>query len=514
MKTFTKLLLLLFISSFAVELHAQNLQSPAEFLGYELGDKFTRHHRIVDYFEHVAEANGNVSLMPYGTTNEGRPLMVAYVSSAENMAKLETIREDNLKRAGIIDGTPSTNVAIVWLSYNVHGNEASSSEATMQTLYAFANKSNAETQKWLENTVVIIDPCINPDGRDRYAQFINQYGNKSPDVSPDAREHNEPWPGGRVNHYLFDLNRDWAWQSQVESKQRMKLYNQWLPHVHVDFHEQGINSPYYFAPAAEPYHKSITGWQREFQHMIGKNHAKYFDNEGWLYFTKEVFDLLYPSYGDTYPMFNGAIGMTYEQAGHSRGGVQVLIENGDTLKLSDRIAHHYTTGLSTVEVASVNKDRLVNEFSGFFRTGANNTAYKSFIIKKGNNPDRIAALLEVLDNQGITYGTLSGGKRITGFDYQQNRSVQYTPQSGDVLVSTSQPKGLFASVLLEPRTVVPDSVTYDITAWSLPYLYGLDAVATTSALSAGAYSGGTARITAQLPAGAYAYVSATTLWKT
>ena len=196
----------------------------------------------------------------------------------------------------MLEGSPTaTDVAIVWLSYNVHGNEASSTEAAMLTLY----KLLTERKDLLENTVVIIDPCINPDGRDRYVNWYNETASQPYDIDRQASEHNEPWPGGRPNHYLFDLNRDWAWATQVETQTRLIAYNKWMPHIHVDFHEQGINEPYYFAPAAEPFHEIISDWQRDFQTEIGKNHAKYFDAEGWLFFTRESFDLLYPSYGDT-----------------------------------------------------------------------------------------------------------------------------------------------------------------------------------------------------------------------
>src|SRR5206468_1412364 len=156
-------------------------------------------------------------------------------------------------------------------------------------------------------------------------------------------------------HYNFDLNRDWAWQTQKETQGRMSKYNDWLPQVHVDFHEQSFNDPYYFAPAAQPYHEVITSWQRDFQTQIGKNNAKYFDQNGWLYFTKEIFDLFYPSYGDTYPCYNGSIGMTYEQGGGSAGGLGALNDEGDTLTLVDRAMHHYTTSLSTIEISSLNE---------------------------------------------------------------------------------------------------------------------------------------------------------------
>ena len=269
----------------------------------------------------------------------------------------------------------------------------------MKTIYDLVDPSNTKTQAWLKNTVVIIDPCINPDGRDRYANFYNQYGNSPANSNGDSKEHHEPWPGGRANHYLFDLNRDWAWQTQTESQARLKLYNQWMPHVHVDFHEQSYRNPYYFAPAAEPLHEVITKWQREFETMIGKNNAKYFDQEGWLYFTKENFDLFYPSYGDSYPTFNGAIGMTYEQAGGGYGGLTVLTPEGDPLTLKDRLTHHYTTGLSTVEITSQNATRVVDEFAKYFQEGMNNPAspYKTFVIKGDNNPDKIKTLTTWFD---------------------------------------------------------------------------------------------------------------------
>jgi hypothetical protein len=348
-KLFTALFITCFSFSFSI---AQTLQSPDDFLGYELGTQFSRHHQVVDYFKYVeSQLPNQVKLETYGKTNERRPLMVAYVSSEENLKNIEAIRQNNLKNAGIINGTASGNdIAIVWLSYNVHGNEASSTEASMKTIYTLLTQN----QEWLKNTLVIIDPCINPDGRDRYANWFNETASKPYDIDQQASEHNEPWPGGRVNHYLFDLNRDWAWATQIESASRLKLYNKWLPQIHVDFHEQGINQPYYFAPAAEPFHEIISDWQRDFQTQIGKNHAKYFDAKGWLYFTRERFDLFYPSYGDTYPTYMGAIGMTYEQAGHGRGGLGVLNDEGDVLTLVDRIAHHTTTGLSTVEIASKN----------------------------------------------------------------------------------------------------------------------------------------------------------------
>jgi len=476
---------------------AQQLQSPSDFLGYELGTQFSRHHQVVDYFKHVeAQLPNQVKMEKYGETYERRPLYVTYISSEENLRNLDAIRENNLKNAGILNGTSTTSdIAIVWLSYNVHGNEASSTEASMKTLYSLLTQK----QEWLKNTVVIIDPCINPDGRDRYANWFNETSSKPFDVDPQSSEHAEPWPGGRPNHYLFDLNRDWAWASQIESQSRLKIYNKWLPHIHVDFHEQGINNPYYFAPAAEPFHEIISDWQRDFQTQIGKNHAKYFDAKGWLYFTRESFDLLYPSYGDTYPTYMGAIGMTYEQAGHSRGGLGVLTREGHILTLVDRIAHHTTTGLSTVEISSRNASKLNTEFKKFFDNSA--LKYKSYVLQ--GESDKMEALKSLLDKHEISYGN-APNKKVSGFKYSTNGSGSIIATSKDLVISTDQPKGKMVKALFEPDAMLSDSLTYDITAWSLPHAYGLNAIASTSLIST---SGTTQKAPITRLTQAYGYVS-------
>ncbi len=466
----------------------QKLMSPKEFLGYELGDRFTRHNKVIEYFKHVADLMPNIELNQYGETYEHRPLMFAVIASPENFKNIEQIRLDNLKRTGLIEGTASNDKkSIVWLSYNVHGNEASSMEAAMWTLYELANVSNAKTQEWLKNTVVIMDPCINPDGRDRYANFYNQYFNSPPNSTGDAKEHHEPWPGGRANHYLFDLNRDWAWLVQQESQQRLKIYNQWMPHVHVDFHEQGHNNPYYFAPAAEPFHEVISSWQRTFQTMIGKNNAKYFDEQGWLYFTKEVFDLYYPSYGDTYPTYSGAIGMTFEQGGGGFGGLSVTTREGDPLTLKDRLTHHHTTGLSTIEITSQNFAKIVDEFEKYFQENTNNptATFKTYVIKGDNNRDKINLLTSWMDKHAIRYGHPSAGKSAKGFDYQTQTTNAFNLTTEDIVINIYQPKSRFITTLFDPLSEIPDSLTYDITAWNLMYANNLKAYALNERINVG-----------------------------
>ncbi|WP_159948277.1 M14 family zinc carboxypeptidase [Polaribacter septentrionalilitoris] len=494
-----KIKLLLF-TAFLISgsIFSQTLQSPSEFLGYEIGSRFTRHHKVVEYFTYVSNTLSNVKLEKYGETNEHRPLYLSYISSQENINNLENIRKNNLSQTGIISGNADNKTAIVWMSYNVHGNEASSTEAAMLTIYELVTKKKA----WLENTVVIIDPCINPDGRDRYVNWYNQVKSTPFNTNQEAKEHSEPWPGGRPNHYLFDLNRDWAWATQVESQQRIKMYNKWMPHLHVDFHEQGMNSPYYFAPAAEPFHEIISDWQRDFQTQIGKNHAKYFDKEGWLYFTKERFDLLYPSYGDTYPTYMGAIGMTFEQAGHGRAGLGIQTDEGEILTLKDRAIHHMTTGLSTVEISSKNAGKLNTEFKKFFDNS--NLKYKSYVLKN-ENEDKTNRLKRLLDKHEIKYENAKKGT-VKGFDYQNQKDGKMSVSSSDLVIHSNQPKGKMVKVLFEPKAKLSDSLTYDITAWSLPYAHGFKTIASKSKV-ASSTSSDSKKVTNIINTSAYAYVS-------
>jgi len=474
-----RILFLLFLCCAA--LAQAQVQSPEQFLGYKVGARFTPQWKISEYFRHVAAAlPAAVKLQQYGQTYEGRPLYLAFVSAPQHIANLESIRANNLQLAA---GSGRGNLqapVIVWLSYNVHGNEASSSETAMLTLYSLVQPGNGREKQWLQNTVVVIDPCINPDGRDRYVNWYNSVVGKTYNPEVEAREHKEPWPGGRTNHYNFDLNRDWAWQTQIESQQRLKVYQDWLPQVHVDFHEQYPDAPYYFAPAAEPYHEVITPWQRTFQHTIGRNHARYFDAEGWLYFTKQYFDLFYPSYGDTYPIYSGAIGMTYEQAGHSLAGLGIQMEEGgDTLTLFDRVAHHHTTSMSTVEVASQNASQLLGAFQKYFDEAGRNGAgiYKSYVIRPGEgDAARVSKLLQLLDRNRIEYGTARPAA-ARGYSYMSGKEESFSLAAGDIVIPAVQARGTMVKVLFEPKAALADSFTYDITAWSLPYAYGLKAYA-------------------------------------
>lgn len=492
---------------------AQSVSSPEEFLGYAMGDRLTPHHRVMNYMEHVAAYSDRVELEYYGESYDGRELLVAYVSTPGNLERLEEIRTNNLRRAGLAEGQPTDlgNKAIVWLSYNVHGNEISSTEAAMFTIYELARHDNAETAAYLENTLVIIDPLLNPDGRDRYVNWFHSIAGRNYDPFPNSREHNEPWPNARTNHYQFDLNRDWAWQTQIETQQRLALYHQWMPHIHADFHEMGIDSPYYFAPAAEPFHEVITDWQREFQTTIGENHVRYFDQNFRLYYTREVFDLFYPSYGDTYPTYNGAIGMTYEQAGNTRGGLTVITAEGDTLTFERRVLNQHIVGLSTVEVTAQHYERVAEEFYRFFSESASNpyAPYKTYVISGNNSRDKMELLTSYLDAWDIQYGSAPARRSVSALDYQSGQSRNVSISGDDLLISAYQPKSALLNVLFEPQTTIVDSLTYDITAWAVPYAMGLEAYAIESRINPeGSWMNSTASVSFDdAPEQPYAYLA-------
>lgn len=474
------------LACFISTLSFAQIKSPAEYLGYQVGTKVTPHWKVLEYYQYVADQVPNqVKVESYGETPEGRPLKVFYISSAQNIGNLENIRTNNLKLAHAIQGEgSSSSPAIVWISNNIHGNETSSIEASMMTLFELVNPKNSKTKGWLDNTLVIIDPCLNPDGTERYNNWYN--GTVGIKYNPEiyAREHREPWPGGRYNHYYFDMNRDWAWQTQKESTFRAAIYNKWLPHIHADFHEQGINSPYYFPPAAEPFHEVITPWQREFQTTIGKHNAKYFDSKGWLYFTKERFDLFYPSYGDTYPIYSGAIGMTFEKAGNGSAGLGVYTDEKDTLTLVDRAIQHHASGMNIVEVVSQNAAKVVSEFKKFGDDAAAGklSSYQTYVIKYDSSRDKtMRALIELLDKNKINYYSSSGS--VKGFDYFSKKEQNHSLSEKDLVIPGNQSKAALIRVLFEPEAKLTDSITYDITAWSLPYVYGLPAMASQAKIS-------------------------------
>jgi hypothetical protein len=463
------------------QINSQLIKSPDEFLGYELGTQFTYHQRAVDYFRYIAGVSPLAKYVSYGYTYEGRQLGVCFVSSEENLQNIEELRTNNLVKTGLKVGNyTGKQIPFIWLSYNVHGNEAVGMEAALKTLYTLVTGAYNGSEEWIKNCIIIIDPCQNPDGRDLYANRYKSSQSLIINANGDSWEHNQGWPGARSNHYMFDLNRDWAWQTQIETQQRLELYKMYMPQVHADFHEMGSESTFFFPPGANPWHEVITQWQREYHKLMGEGNARLFDEKFKLYFTKENFDLFCPSYGDTWPLFNGAMGFTFEQAGGGGSGIAYKLETGDTLTLKDRIDGHFTASMATIKVANENRDKLIKEFNKFFEDGEKNPgfAYKAVIIKGSNEKSSLESLFQLLDRNQIKYGYASTQvKKLKGFDYMNNREGEVTIEKGDILISSYQPQSRFVKVLFEPKSIATDSLSYDLTAWAIPYVYNLKSFA-------------------------------------
>ena len=475
------------IENGAVRLHGDYnpaIPVPEEILGYHIGERFTDYRNLERYILALAEASDRVTIHQYGTSYQHRPLRVLYISTPENLQRLERIREDNLlltdprttteQRANeIIETTPVT----VWLAYNVHGSEASGTEAAILTMYHLAASTDAALIEALENVIIILDPLVNPDGRERYVNFINDVSQRSPNPDPHSMEHSEPWPRGRTNHYYFDLNRDWAWLTQRETQQRVALYKTFMPHVYVDYHEMGRESTYFFFPATPPFHPNYPETVREWGKTFGEGNATMLDRHGIPYYTGEVFDLFYPGYGDSWPTFNGAIGMTYEQSG---GGTGRAYERKDehTLTLAERAHNHFLTALSTIYTADTNRKELLHYYYTFWQKGIDGSTgdIKAVLIEEGEDPNRTADLIDVLLQHGIEIHRLTGDATIRNVNRYFTTDIQHRRfQEGTYIVNFNQPRSRLAKTLLEPHADLPDTFFFDITAWSLPAAYNVEA---------------------------------------
>lgn len=455
----------------------QSIPSPRDVLGWDMGERFTDAGQVVRYFDALASASPLVTMERYGVTPQGRELVQAVIATPQNRARLDAILAANLEltdpdlpleRARQI---ARDNPAVIFFTYGVHGNESSSSEAAMWTAWDLAT-DQAAVRGVLDQVVLIVDPVANPDGRDRYVNWFRNVSGAVPDPDRGSREHREPWPGGRINHYLFDLNRDWAWLSQSETRDRLATWNRWNPQVHVDFHEMSYNSTYFFFPATRPinpiYPPHILDWGERF----GRGNAEAFDREGWLYYTGESFDLFYPGYGDSWPALNGAIGMTYEMAGSGAAGLAVRREDGTILTLHDRALRHRTAGAATLQTAAMGRTELLEGFAGFHRTV--DQGQSDILLVPGEHPDRADALVGLLLQQGIRVER-AGQEFRTGATPHTGFATRQSFPAGTWLVRARQPRGRLAMTLLNAETLLDAEYSYDITGWSLPYAAGVEA---------------------------------------
>jgi hypothetical protein len=459
----TRFLFLLLLISFAG--NAQNSLNPSEYLTYDLGTRFTFHSEMEGYVDYIVKTNPRQFMkLSYGKSEEGRSLFIVIYSSEKNLKNYESIRINHLRNLHLMVGDSEIDETLIsWYAFNIHGDEAVGTETAIALLHHLANKSPNE------NEIIIIDPCQNPDGRERYVQRHNSsYFRVASPLS-------QSWPEGRYNHYLSDLNRDWVWQVQKESKQRVKLYNAWMPHVFADFHEMEVEKSYFFPPPAEPVHASISSWQKNMLGQIGTEMATLFKAKKWDYFTQKEFDLLYPSYGDTFSTFNGAIGLTLEQGGGDKAGIHYIKDNGETLTLKGRIEKHFEVAKKLNEITAKNRLEIIENQIGFhLNTEATGEGpYESFIIKN-SIPAKTQVLTERLDRLQIKYQFAKENLNSSGYHFQTGLTNDFTIEKGDLIVTTFQPKGHLVRVLFEPKTFMTDVKTYDISAWSLPFLHHLD----------------------------------------
>jgi len=460
-------------------------------LGYEPGERITSHAGILRYMEALAAAApARMKIFDYGQTWEGRKLLYAAVGSEANIRRLAEIRA---AMARLSDPRKTSDAearqlmadlpAIVWLSYGVHGNEISSPEAGLLTGYhLLAARNNKMVDDILAHTVVLIDPLQNPDGRDRFVNYFEETRGLEPDPSPVAAEHREPWPAGRTNHYLFDLNRDWIGLTQPEIRNQIKVLREWFPLVYVDLHEMSGESTYFFSPESDPYNPHLTASQRESLKLFGRNNAKWFDKYGFDYFTRENYDAFYPGYGASWPMYYGAIAMTYEQA--SVRGLVLRRSDGTMVTFRDTVRHHFVASLSTLEAAAANREKLLGDFYHYRATAIDEGRKEpvvEYILPRGRDASATDKLAGILMEHGIEVEHATAGFRSGEREYP----------AGTYVVRMAQPSKRLIRTLVDPqipmdaqfveaeearRKIRQRSEIYDVTAWSLPLLFNVEAV--------------------------------------
>ncbi len=445
------------------------IPSPSQFLGYKIGEWHTRYDLIVKYFEKLDQISELAKLQTIGYTHEHRPKIILTITSAQHMGNLEQIRQKQLQLADPSQPMPevSSMPSIIHQGYGVHGNEPSSAEAAMLTAYWLLASQSDLAKNLRENSVVHIDPTLNPDGRDRHSFWANSNKGFPAVADPLDREHNEAWPGGRTNHYWFDLNRDWLPLAHPESKVKISWYHQWYPNVTTDFHEMGPNSTYFFEPT-KPYGSENPVVPRKNYDDINPKFAKYFakymDKIGSLYWSKEVFDNSYPGYGSSYPDMHGGLGLVFETAS-SRGHIQSS-QRGD-LTFAFTIRNHVVNSLATMEAALDNRVYM-HEYLREFFTGAvaegSKDLVKNYVFGDETDPSRNRLFLQFLLDHKIKVYENPADLSASGQIFKKGTSW---------VVPTKQPQYRMVRTMFEYVTTFADSVFYDASAWTMAAAYGM-----------------------------------------
>ena len=433
----------------------ENIQSPEEFLGYEIGDQHTRHDLILAYFKYLSSISEKADLITYGKSYEGRTLTLLSISSTENLKNLENIKKEHLKSTipGSIKTINENLPVIVNLGYGIHGNEPSSSEAALLTAYTLIASKNKKILQLVTNSVVFIDPTLNPDGRDRHSQWANQYKSINLVADSNDAEHNESWPRGRTNHYWFDLNRDWLLAIHPESRGKLNWLHEWYPNVVVDAHEMGTNSNYFFDPMkpSASVKPLIPQENVDLYPIFAEYYVKYMDSIGSFYYTKESFDETYPGYGSTYSDLQGGLALLFEQAS-SRGHVQET--NYGKMTFGFTIRNQFLNSIATVEAAVDNKVLLRDYQKRFFESSLSefkNEKIKAYEFGDIHDKNRTQAFIDKLLIHKIKVYK-KGDKYVVPVNQVQSRMVKNFFETNDKYL---------------------DSVFYDASAWSVSNFYNM-----------------------------------------
>ena len=433
----------------------ENIQSPEEFLGYEIGDQHTRHDLILAYFKYLSSVSERANLINYGKSYEGRTLTLLSISNEENLKNLEEIKTEHLKSTipGSIKTINENLPIIINLGYGIHGNEPSASEAALLTAYTLIASKNKKINRLTTNSVVFIDPTLNPDGRDRHSQWANQYKSINLVADSNDAEHNESWPRGRTNHYWFDLNRDWLLAIHPESRGKLNWLHEWYPNVVIDVHEMGTNSNYFFDPmkSSASVKPLIPQENVDLYPIFAEYYVKYMDSIGSFYYTKESFDETYPGYGSTYSDLQGGLALLFEQAS-SRGHVQET--NYGEMTFGFTIRNQFLNGIATVEAAVDNKMLLRDYQKRFFESSL--SEFKNEKIK------------------AYEFGDIHDKNRTKAFiDKLLIHKIEVYEKDDKFLVPVNQLQSRMVKNFFETNDKYLDSVFYDASAWSVSNFYNM-----------------------------------------
>ncbi|MDU0112157.1 M14 family metallopeptidase [Psychrosphaera aquimarina] len=444
----------------------ENIPTPESVLGYQVGDWHVRHDQLVMYFKVLAQHSDRVSLKVIGKSHEQRELLQVTITSSANHNKLDSIQQQHIARLSSSKKPNSDTLPLVVnLNYSVHGDESSGSNASLLVAYYLAASNNPEVLKYLDKMVILLDPSLNPDGLSRFAQWANQHKGHNLNADPNNREHVQDWIRGRVNHYWFDLNRDWLLLQHPESQARIAQYHQWRPNVLTDHHEMGPHSTFFFQPGISSRKNPLTPDKNvELTKRLATFHADAFDEQNKLYFTEESFDDFYAGKGSTYPDLHGTIGILFEQAS-SRGHLQESI-NG-LLDFPTTIKHQVMASLSTLKGSLVNKNDLLDfqyEFSQQYKELAKEIDFDGYILSEQDDKTRFYSLLSLLQQHDIEVYPLSKNTEINGRQYNQQNSV-YIP--------LKQPQIRIIQSVFSTRKSFNDNTFYDVSSWNLAMAFNI-----------------------------------------